>query len=482
MQSEPWQCTAYYRLGMYASAAQAECEARGGDELVARVAGLAGCGDEEGVRKVLAGRRWQEWPAGQRLALARALTPFMPHIALDVLETVGSRASPALRVGLLLRAGRVDEARRLLSSAMSAGQAERFPELYLYRTAVAPDAPPRQLGRLNRFLAVYGLPALVLHNPERPPGPRNVRVGQGVPAVDGPLVSVLMTCFRTGGRISAAIESVLNQSWRNLELIVVDDASDDDTAQVVQAWVERDARVRLLRLPVNGGTYLAKNIGLQSARGEFVTCHDSDDWSHPLKIETQLRPLLADEALVATTSHWLRMRDDGVFTVRQTHPLMRLNPSSPLFRRERVMREAGAWDCVRTGADSEFLARLRLVFGKRAVLRIARPLALGAHRPGSLMTDAATGYDETGFSPQRLAYWEAWGHWHIDCLRRDMKPRLPADLPGMAELAAQRPFAAPARIALSAEQIRAARVRGSCASTELPAPVALPADVELLPS
>ena len=195
-------------------------------------------------------------------------------------------------------------------------------------------------------------------------------------------------------------------------------------------------------------------MGLELARGEFVTCHDSDDWSHPLKIEQQVQPLLEDATLIATTSHWVRMTDDGMFYARPVHSLMRLNPSSPLFRREVVLKRMGAWDCVRTGADSEFLARLRLVFGKRAIKRIVKPLALGAHRVGSLMTADDTGYSETGISPQRLAYWEAWSGWHLGCLRRDELPCLPLNLRALSE---QRPFFAPSGICVNVKQIEAAQ-------------------------
>ncbi len=267
---------------------------------------------------------------------------------------------------------------------------------------------------------------------------------------DGPLVSVLMTTYQTGIRADVAIRSVLEQSYRNIELIVVDDASQDNTPQVVQDWVKRDDRVKYIRLGRNGGTYVAKNIGLRHARGDFVTCHDSDDWSHPLKIERQVRPLLENARLVATTSHWIRMQDDGFYYARPVHPLMRINPSSPLFRRELVLSRAGIWDGVRTGADSEFLARLRLVFGRSAVRRVVQPLTLGSHRPDSLMTASSTGYSDTGISPQRLAYWEAWSHWHIETLRRRDKPRLPADIEAMA---GNRPFAVPAEIAMLAPDV-----------------------------
>ena len=136
---------------------------------------------------------------------------------------------------------------------------------------------------------------------------------------------------------------------------------------------------------------------------------------------------------------------------------MRLNPSSPLFRRERVLHEAGAWDCVRTGADSEFLARLRVVFGPKAIKKIGEPLALGSHRPDSLMTAAVTGYSETGISPQRMAYWEAWSRWHIEELALGRRPYVPAE-----PLAAvkPRPFPVPQALQVPVEDVEACVVVG----------------------
>ena len=74
------------------------------------------------------------------------------------------------------------------------------------------------------------------------------------------------------------------------------------------------------------------------------------------------------------------------------------------------------------------------------------------------MTASSTGYSDTGISPHRLAYWEAWSRWHIEVLRRKALPRLPLD---MVRLAAERPFEAPAEIVLSD-----ADVRGCLASAE----------------
>ena len=148
---------------------------------------------------------------------------------------------------------------------------------------------------------------------------------------------------------------------------------------------------------------------------------------------------------MATISSWVRLSDRGEYYARPVHPLMRQNPSSLMFRKEKVLKQAGIWDTVRTGADSEYIARLKLVFGRKKVKRIKEPLSFGAHREDSLMTSSETGYCDLGVSPQRLEYWEAWGHWHIDEVRKGKKPFISTDL------LAERPFEAPRVIAVDKE-------------------------------
>lgn len=440
-----------YRLGMYRSVVervQSDSDLRGA---FARAVSLAACGavaEAEVVARELVAHRDG---ISHCAALSDALAPFAPAFALEICG-LSSDASAVLRAALLLRNGLEAEAKSVLDVALASGMGSRHAELHLLHSNAVRPAPYERLADLNAFFAAHGVPGLELVEAAQPPSTLNLRATEPESMFDGPLVTVLMTTYRTGRRADAAIASVLGQSYRNLELIVIDDASDDDTPAVIEGWAARDDRVRFIRLGCNGGTYIAKSIGLEHARGEFVTCHDSDDWSHPLKIERQVRPLLTDRKLVATTSLWVRIQDDGDYYARPVHPLMRINPSSPLFRRREVIERMGTWDCVRTGADSEFMARLRLVFGRKAVKRIAQPLALGAHRPDSLMTAVSTGYGESGLSPKRLGYWEAWSKWHIECLADRRLPRLPSSL---AEMLQARSFPVEDDMLLRPEQIRA---------------------------
>lgn len=419
-----WQQAACYRLGMYATVAQSTWDGKHLQGGMGVAVSLAGCGRHDEAADMVQRLLLRHGTGRYQAGLASALAPFMPALALPLVNH--GQAPQALRAALLLRTGAKDEAAHRIEAALASNQHHANPELHLLATNALEGSPAQELARMNAFLKNFSLPALALRNPDRPPGTTNLIAAEATPTADGPLVSVVMTAYNTAERIGAALAGLLAQSWRNLEVVVVDDCSTDGTADVVRALAEQDPRVKYIRQACNAGTYVAKTVGLHRAAGEFVTCHDSDDWSHPLRIERQMRPLLENRRLVASTSQWVRIEDDGTFYARPVHPLSRLNPASPLFRRKEVLARAGLWDAVRTGADSEFHSRLRLVFGRQAVYRLAQPLAFGAHRAGSLMNAADTGYSVAGLSPQRLAYWEGWTRWHIAELHAGRKPMMPA--------------------------------------------------------
>ena len=92
-------------------------------------------------------------------------------------------------------------------------------------------------------------------------------------------VSVIMPAYNVAPYVGAAIGSVLDQTFTDLELIVIDDGSTDATFEIAAACAARDPRVRLLRKP-NGGISSARNHGLRAASGAFIAILDSDDlWS-----------------------------------------------------------------------------------------------------------------------------------------------------------------------------------------------------------
>ncbi len=104
----------------------------------------------------------------------------------------------------------------------------------------------------------------------------------------GPLVSVVIATRNRAALLPASARSVLAQSAADLELILVDDASDDATPEAMAALAAADPRVRILRLPRRAGLAGARNRGIEGARGEYVAFNDDDDLWLPDKLERQL--------------------------------------------------------------------------------------------------------------------------------------------------------------------------------------------------
>jgi len=117
------------------------------------------------------------------------------------------------------------------------------------------------------------------------------------------LVSVIIPARDAALTIRRAIASVLAQSYTPIEVIVVDDGSRDETAEVVRALAERD--VRLIRLQDNRGAAAARNVGIEAASGEIVAFQDADDEWLAGKLEQQMDRLRSDPGLVLVASRAL---------------------------------------------------------------------------------------------------------------------------------------------------------------------------------
>ncbi|WP_059102769.1 glycosyltransferase family 2 protein [Shouchella shacheensis] len=212
---------------------------------------------------------------------------------------------------------------------------------------------------------------------------------------EGPKVSVILPAFQAEFGVRTAIESILAQTWKNLELIVVDDCSPDNTVKTVNEYVQQDARVKLLSTPMNSGPYVARNVAMKEATGEFVTINDADDWSHAEKIETQVKHLMEHKDVMANTSAHARLTEDLQLYRRGTPGRYIFpNMSSIMFRREPVLEKVGFWDSVRFAADGEFKRRLLKVFGRNAYVDLQTgPLSLPRQSVSSLTGSSAFGYN-----------------------------------------------------------------------------------------
>ena len=152
------------------------------------------------------------------------------------------------------------------------------------------------------------LPAPAVHVADGPGTPFDRLTTGPVQRVGDPArITTIVTTYEPGPGLLTAVRSLTAQTWTNHEILIVDDGSPHGHDAVLDKAAALDPRVRVIRLSVNGGTYVARNAGLDAATGDFVTFQDSDDWSHPLRLERQVAPLLAGPEVFSTTSAGMRV-------------------------------------------------------------------------------------------------------------------------------------------------------------------------------
>ncbi|MCB4768355.1 glycosyltransferase [Ancylobacter sp. Lp-2] len=213
---------------------------------------------------------------------------------------------------------------------------------------------------------------------------------------DGPKISVLMAAYGAEEHLHLAVESILGQTWRNLELVIVEDCSPDGTWERMQHFAALDDRVRIFRNSENQGAYITRNNALGYATGEFITVHDSDDWSHPEMLAAQMKPFLErdPEEVKATFSMMCRVTPDLRFGIRPSRRnLETVHRSYPsLLLRRSDLEQVGVWDGVRANADAEMVARLRAKFGAERMVDAlpSTPMSFFLVRPESLTEQGET--------------------------------------------------------------------------------------------
>lgn len=414
--------------------------------------------DEERQYAAWALARWWAWQGGwpkviECLLPAGRLITHPGHIG-PALLAVEALCSPSLAAG----AGpNTNSERATHLSRVLAALDHRFPgcaDTCLAHANVLGDETER-LAWINHPWRSRGLATVAPRVPNRPLDLDNLASALSTPSQRllsaPPLVSVIVPVYNAAASIATALRSLFAQRGVGLELLVVDDASRDDTWQVLQALEAEcpdHVRLRLLRHAVNGGAYAARNTGLMAASGALITTHDSDDWSHPEKLARQVASLEAAPEAMASLSHWVRATPGLRFhrwRVEEEGWVYR-NISSLMLRRTAV-EALGAWDEVSVNADSEYHERLIAVFGDASVVEALPgvPLAFGRADGGSLSQRGAT-HLVTQFVGVRQAYMDAARRWHATA-----ESTTDLHLPYRA---GWRPFAAPAAICREALPVR----------------------------
>lgn len=272
--------------------------------------------------------------------------------------------------------------------------------------AARPECNERYLAFVNKYLQSF-------HAGHRITGMRDgednvlraLDFAPGKKIEQGPLVSIMMSAFNAADTIGYAIRSLLAQTYRNIEVLVCDDGSDDDTFDIARSLAAQDSRVRVFRSRSNQGTYNIRNDLLAEAQGEFLTFQDSDDYALPHRIECQLETL-ATEQKALCFSEWVRIRPDGSFVFFQDGRIARFCVVSVMAHRS-LFDRMPAFRPALVAADTEFYELCKCFLGEAEIAIDKRPLILGLWGEGSLTRQADLTADHNGFvAPRRRAYAE----------------------------------------------------------------------------
>ena len=132
------------------------------------------------------------------------------------------------------------------------------------------------------------------------------------------LVSIVIPTYNRGHILNRAIESILNQSYKSIEVIIVDDCSSDNTAQLMERYKD-DVRVIYCKLKHNSGACYARNKGVDLSSGDYIGFLDSDDWFFPNKIEVQMKMMNRTKCDLCI-SNYLRVDEYGKKTEKKIIP------------------------------------------------------------------------------------------------------------------------------------------------------------------
>lgn len=176
---------------------------------------------------------------------------------------------------------------------------------------------------------------------------------------DMPLVSVVIPTYRRASLVPRAIRSVQNQTYENIEIIVVDDASPDDTEEIVQSI--SDARIRYIRHDRNQGLAAAgRNTGIRAAHGEYVAFLDDDDEWQETMIEKQLEAIEAHDAVLCAAlvnGNRVKRHNRPLVTLDDLRKGSDFDPSS-LMAKASVLREILFDEQLREGEDWDAFIRI----------------------------------------------------------------------------------------------------------------------------
>jgi glycosyltransferase involved in cell wall biosynthesis len=250
-----------------------------------------------------------------------------------------------------------------------------------------------------------------------------------------PLISIIIPLYNTEKYIEKAIESVINQTYKNWQLIIIDDCSTDSSLDIVLDIRKRNGfsnkKMVIKRIKKNMGTYVALNIGLKLAKGNYFCVLGSDDIYIPEKLQIQVDEFTQNPNCICVVGKYIRKNTHGnichdinVSSERMENGIM--GECTSMYSMS-LINKIGYYDCVRYGADTNFFWRMCKYFGNYdKIKKINKILYLAIQRPNRLTKDSTI--------PNRIIYcsnfkkWLSQGNYYIDFPLEKRPYNVPEDM------------------------------------------------------
>ena len=193
------------------------------------------------------------------------------------------------------------------------------------------------------------------------------------------LISILLPVLNGQDSISNAIHSILNQSHKNFELIIINDGSTDSTDKIITNFSLIDNRIKIITNPNNIGIVKSLNLGIDFASGNFIARQDADDYSHPLRLEIMLKALNKSKYdLLSSTAFYQTENINEIYNFDKTNIIIKdinLNRGSPIVHgsilaNSLVLKENKYYESIRLIEDFELWYRLQNSGYKLGILKL----------------------------------------------------------------------------------------------------------------
>lgn len=176
-----------------------------------------------------------------------------------------------------------------------------------------------------------------------------------------PLVSVIIPVYKVEKYLDRCVESVINQTYKNLEIILVDDGSPDHCPEICDTWAQKDSRIKVIHKE-NGGLSDARNVALECAKGNYVFFVDSDDFITVNAVEILVNGVIEDKSEVVISTRLVKTHD----TTGTTHESIVYSKSSKESEKalETVFCDNTRWEACGTLFHMALFSNIRFPKGK----------------------------------------------------------------------------------------------------------------------